>query len=119
MPLALPIGTLLLLLLLAAPALGQHECDCTLPLSLAGPAVCGANGITFQTRCLAVCQGVAIAAPGPCHSGKLAVSATASAVMALAPAALLALPCAQQPSPLPPLVCRHRTAGDQQEQQVP
>lgn len=59
----------LALALAAAPALAQ-ECDCTRPLSLAGPPVCGANRITFQTRCLAICQGVAIAAPGPCGAGK-------------------------------------------------
>lgn len=54
-----------LMLVVAAPALGQ-DCDCTRPLSLAGPPVCGTNGLTYQTRCLATCQGISVAAPGAC-----------------------------------------------------
>ena len=31
--------------------------------------VCGTDGATYLTRCLAVCQGVGVAKEGPCRAG--------------------------------------------------
>jgi len=44
-------------------------CDCS-AVPLVNAPVLGANCLTFVNRCTALCQGVAVAAPGACSTGE-------------------------------------------------
>jgi hypothetical protein len=50
------------LALTAKPSTARHICECA-PL---GGAYCGANGVTYDSPCVAACFGVKIVHPGPC-----------------------------------------------------
>ena len=58
----------------AGAAADETTCECDLSQQ---SLVCGADGITYQSRCLASCQGVVTAKDGPCNPSGAAMFAPA------------------------------------------
>ena len=57
----------------AASAAARDGFDCSTGCDLSGSSpVCGKDGITYLNRCLALCQGVAVASDAPCDAAHTA-----------------------------------------------
>lgn len=99
-----------------------YDCNagCLLDREPGVTAVCGANGVTYINRCLALCSGTTVAQLAPCGAPAKVTSSAALGARAAAAAAddLLSHPIGQYFAPGPASGARAAAAGTAQPQVV-